>query len=68
MTYPQIDLVSTLKKTNKRITQKFIADTLGVSSVVVNQWVRNNHVPTEAKNRRLIGFFQENNVIPDFKE
>lgn len=67
MTYDQIDLVSTLAKTNGRITQKFIADTLGVSKVIVNKWVKDNHVPTEAKNKRLIGFFQEMNVIPDIK-
>lgn len=67
MTYPQIDLVSTLYKTNGRITQKFIADTLGVSKVIVNKWVKENNVPTEAKNKRLIGFFQEQNIIPDIK-
>lgn len=67
MTYDQIDLVSTINKTNGRITQKFIADTLGVSKVIVNKWVKDNHVPTKAKNKRLIGFFQEMNVIPDIK-
>jgi DNA-binding transcriptional regulator YiaG len=61
----QIDLKASIEKTNGRITQKFLGQTLGRPKQTIYNWVKNNIIPRDA-NIRLIGIFRENGVEPEF--
>ena len=62
-----IDLKKSVEKTNGRITQKFLAKTLGRPFQTIHNWMKTNSIPREA-NIRLIGIFKENNIEPEFLE
>jgi DNA-binding transcriptional regulator YiaG len=60
-----INLKASIEKTNGRITQKFLAKTLGRPRQTINNWVRTNSFHDHA-NDRLIGIFKENGVEPEY--